>query len=803
MGTLSHDLRCAFRQLWKGRGNTIVIVCTLGLLTGTLSLALGAIQHQRSARLPFPRADRLVRLWRIGPERPQSRFPVAVYGELRQQVRSLESIAAVGSQQSYVLTGLGEPKSLSGQQVSSSVFSVSGIAPVLGRTFKLEEERSDDAQAMVLSHGAWQRYFGGDESALGRTVNLGGIARTLIGVMPEGFDTNALFYGVDIWLPGNFESPSRKPTWVEIVGRVGPDSSASQLEAELDVLVPPILEAESTSRNLADSCGTVSAFPIDKQFGRVETAAVVFIAVIPLFVLLIACFNIANILLARVTARHREFAVRSSLGAGRYRLIRQVLTESVLLAAGGGLAGLVGATWISGWAASQGLPMQLSPAVLGAVAGVTLAIGLAVGWLPAWWATRRDLVSDLKEGGGSASGGLERHRLRACLVGGQVAMATVLCISAGLLVRTYLNKKRFDPGFETGHLVSVSVSLRQPAYKLPERRLSYSEQVVERIRDIAGVEEVGVCSTATIDRHVFPMGFRLPEDDDQWKRGRWIHLSVVSPNYLKMLNVPILQGQPLAERDRRGSSPVALVNQSFVEQFLAKADPVGRQFSLSIESRQQWFTIVGVVPDRRNLGFQEDLGAEAYLCHQQVAPEWAQYFFLARTTTSPRPIGRAIRQAVQSVDGDQPVSSPVTADARLQRARARRGNVRGTQAIAAMGLFGLLMAVMGIYGVVSNAAIERTRELGVRKALGAGQGDITRFVVKQGMRPTLVGLGVGVLLALGTTFGISQLLFGVSPLDPTIYLLVSLLLGGTALLASLLPALRAGKVDPMEALRYE
>ncbi|UCF17752.1 MAG: ABC transporter permease, partial [Phycisphaerales bacterium] len=395
-------------------------------------------------------------------------------------------------------------------------------------------------------------------------------------------------------------------------------------------------------------------------------------------VLLIACFNVANILLARMAARRKEMAVRSALGAGRWRLIRQLLTESVLLAFCGGLFGLLGATWIAGWAAAKGVPTQFNSVVVAGISAATLAIGLAVGWVPAWRAAHGDLVKDLKEGGGSASGGLERHRLRSFLVAGQVAMATVLCISAGLLVQTYLNKKHFDPGFETRNLLSVSVSLSQSAYKTPDRRLLYCEQVLERIRAVTGVEEVGVCSTAAFDRLVFPMSFRLENDGDQWwKRGRRVNLSIVSPNYLKMVNVPVLRGRALTDADRRGSAPVALVNQSFVEQFFALTDPIGRQFGLRVEDRDQWFTIVGIVPDQRNLGIEEDLGAEAYLAHRQVAPRWASYFFLARTKAAPGPLGDAIRQAVRSVDNNQPVSNPFTAESRMEEARRR--DVQGTQ----------------------------------------------------------------------------------------------------------------------------
>ncbi len=791
-------------MLWKRPGGTIVIICTLGLVIGALSLVLGVIQHERSAWLPFPDADHLVRLWRISKQTQGATFPASVYAELQRRVQGLESIAVLGSSGPYVLTGRGERRSLYGQRVTASVFKVTDVQPVLGRTFSPEEEQTGEERLVVLSYGTWQTVFDRAESIIGDSIRLNEELYTIVGVMPKGYGQNVLFYGIDIWLPRNFGSPARAGDWVPIIGRRKKGVTQSQLQAELDVIVPPILKAYAASQNRTRSFGSVSVFSLDKQFGRVDAGAVVFITIIPLFVLLIACFNITNILLARMAARRKEMAVRSALGAGRSRLIRQLLIESVLLALCGGLFGLLGATWISGWAAAKGLPTQFSSVVLGGVLAITFAIGLAVGWLPAWRATRGDLVKDLKERSGSASGGVERHRLRSFLVAGQVAMATVLCISAGLLVQTYLNKKRFDPGFETKNLVSVSVYLRQSesAYEIPKRRLLYCEQALERIRTVVGVEEVGFCSTATIDRFVLHMEFRLENDGDQSKRNRRVNLSVVSPNYLKMVNVPVLRGRPLTDKDRRGSGLVALVNQSFVEQFFTETDPIGRQLGLNVEERDQWFTIVGVVPDRRNLGSKEDLGAEVYLSHQQVATR-SEYFFLARTKAAPVLFSDAIRQAVLSVDNSQPVSKPFTVESRLKQRKAIRGNIKRTQAMVAIGLFGLIMAVLGIYGVVSNSVVERTHELGVRMALGASQGDILHFIVKQGMKLTLLGLGVGVVLAVGTTFSFSRLLFGVGTLEPTIYLLVSLILAGTAFVASLLPARKAAKLDPMVALKYE
>lgn len=804
MSTILNDIRFALRMVWKRPGSTIVIVCTLGLVIGTLSLALGAIRHERSAWVPFPEADRLVRLWRMRKQGVVPSFPPPVYAELQRRLKALETIAAVGSSGRYVLTGRGEPKTLVGTQVSASVFSMCGIAPQLGRTFTLAEERSGEVQSVVLSYDAWQEHFGGDASVLGRMVKLDDTMYAVLGVMPEGYNRNTLFAGTtDFWLPGRFEAPTQRQPWVEIVGKLGPDTSLSQLRTELDVVVPQIPKTGVSRQGLTDSFGNVDAFPIDKRFGRVEAGPIIFAAIIPLFVVLIACFNITTLLVARVGARRREFAVRSALGAGRYRLVRQLLMESVMLALCSGLGGLLGASWIASWTATRGLPTQFNVGVLGIVAAVTLGIGLAVGWLPAWRATRRDLVRDLKAGGGAA-GGVERHRLRRFLVAGQVAMATVLCISTGFLVRSYLHKQRFEPGFNLQNLVSVNVSLRPSAYQTPDQRLLYCEQALERIRAVAGVADVGVCSTASIDRYVFPISFGLENDGNRWwTQGRMANISIVSPNYLKMVNVPVSRGRQLTDADHGGSHLVALVNQTLAEQFFGEHDPMGRQICLNVDKGNQWFTIVGIVPDRPNLGPARDLGAEVYLSHQQAAPLWAQYYFLARTKAAPVLFCDGLRQALQSVDPDQPVSKAFTVQSRLQERKALHADIAGIKAMGITGLFGLIMSVLGIYGVVSNSVFERTHELGVRRALGAGHGAILGHIIKEGMILTFLGLGVGLVLAVGVVLSISQLLYGVSAGDPVTYLLVTLMFVSTAFVASLLPARRAMRIDPMAALRYE
>lgn len=801
MRTVWQDIRYASRMLVKRPGSTLVVMSTLALVLGVMTLALGAYEQTQSDWMPFPDADRLVRLWRVETARPSDRLPASIYAEAVRSLRGLGSIAAIEGHQPFVLTGTGEPKSLIGSRVSASIFKMLGVSPSLGRAFAAGEGQSGNGESVVLSHDIWQNVFAGEPSVVGKTIRLNDMPCTVIGVMPEDLDRSGLFYGVEIWLPADFESPAWGDRWVQVAGRLKSDVSLSQLRAELDAVLSPVLQSYAKTHAWGSASLRVSAFPLDKQFGGIDVGEIVFVVAIPTLILLIACFNVTNILLGRMASRRHESAIRFSLGASRRRLVRQLLTESVLLAACGGACGMIGALWVSGWSVNRGLETQFSPSVLAAVCMATVLIGLAAGWLPAWRSAAGGMVTDLKEGSGNASGGIERHRLRNFLVTGQVAIATALCIVAGLLVRGYLNKKDFDPGFDVGPLIEVGISPRDNAYKEPEKRSLYCEQVLDRLQSLPGVAEVSVSSSSCIDRNPFSMSLRMEGDGDQWRPECMVQLNVVSPNYLRMVNLPVLRGRSLTETDRRGSDAVLLVNQAYVKAFFADADPIGRQIQLPAESQWQWFTIVGVVPDRRNLGFKEDFGPEAYVSSLQVAAEWVNYEFLLRAQTQSGALQQAIREAVRSVDYDQPVSNPQMVEAKLRRAVER--DVGGVQAMTVIGVFGLMMAVLGIYGVVSNSVVERTHEIGVRVALGGRKTDMLALILRQGLKLAALGLVIGMVLATVTTFGIRQMLFGVRPVDPACYMGVCAILMGTAIAACYIPARRAAKTDPMAALRYE
>lgn len=796
-----NDLRFAFRQLLKHPAGTAIILVTLALVIGTMSLVLGVIQHERSRWMPFPDPHQLVRLWRVNKDRPREEFPAAVYTEAARAIQGLASIAAIGGSSTEILTGEGEPRSLAVESVTASAFDVGGFQPILGRVFTSQEEDSGNEQLIVLSHDAWHSVFAGEESVIGKVIRLNNLPCTVIGVMPLAFEHNALFYGIDVWKPLNLGSPSRARTWIRIVGRRKQEVPASALNAEVQAVLPHILAVHAASVGWETDDASATTLPLDKRPGNKNAAELITGVTIPAFVLAIAAFNIANILLGRMLTRRHEFAVRFSLGARRARVIRQLLTESVLLSFIGASFGLLGAIWISRVAAANGINSEFSPAVLGLTVIAAAVIGIAVGWLPAMRSTRGGLATDLKEfGGAGAVGGTGRHRLRNFLVMGQVAMATSLCISAGLLVRGYLRKQQFDPGFDASQFISVYATLNREVYDQPDERLIYREQALERLRNLPGVEDAAFSSDRTVDRYPFPTGFFL-EGQRTWQQGQRVSVTIVSPNYFEMIDVPVLNGRGLGETDRRGAPGVALVNQAFVARYFPNEDPIGKRIGVHLETERDWLAIVGIIPDRPNLGNKSDIGPEAYLCAKQFAPEWSSNLFVARTQPNPIVLRDMYRNAVVSVDRSVPVGNPITLDSRIERAVQR--NISGTQAIGAIGLFGLAMAIVGIYGVIGYSVTERTRELGIRMALGADRKDTLGMIVRQGMRYVLTGLGVGLTLAAATTFGMEDLLYGTHPLDPPTYTTVGSIVLLSALAAILLPASRAVHIKPMEALRYE
>lgn len=796
-----NDLTFAFRTLLKRPGGTVIILITLSLVIGTMNLVLGVLQHERTAWMPFPDANRVVRLWKMTKDRPRQEIHGDVFVETAKALQSFEAIGAMGNFGPQVLTGVGEPKTLSVQHISPSVLDVAAIAPAMGRAFTTEEVRSGADNLLLISHRCWQSEFNADPKIVGREITLNERPVTIIGVMPEGYDHNGLFYGLDAWLPRDFENPGSEIGWITVVGRTKSGVSPAQVNAELAAVMAPMVRTHAANRGWPAPEASVLALRADKRPGLGFEPEHAFGFAVPIFVLGIAAFNIVNILLARMLSRRHEFAVRFTLGARRIRIVRQLLGESLLLSLLGGIFGIVLSVWIARVTTRLGINAEFSPLVVMVTLSFAVLAGLVIGLVPALRATRGDLVTDLKETGGIGSGGsARRHRLRNGLMIAQVAMAAALCLGAGLLVRSYQNKKHFTPSFDPARFLTLHASVNSKIYTTPESQQLYVEQAMERIAAVPGVEEVSFTSDRVLMRHPFPTSYQF-EDQNEWVQHQIIKLTITSPNHLAHVNVPVLRGRPLLDADRRRSPPVIVVNESFVEKHFPGENPIGKRIGIPIESERSSLEIVGVVPDRRNLGNEERLGPEGYVSAAQFFPQWSGAAFVVTFRADFASLQQPVRDAVQSIDPNVPVTQPRLLQVELEQAIAR--NQWTTRAIGVIAIFGLTMAMIGIYGVVSYSVTERTYELGVRMALGASRRDILQLVVRQGMRYAGLGLAIGLMMGALTTLGIRHRLFGISTLDWVSYSGVCVLFLLTASLASWFPARRASHINPLRALRHE
>ncbi len=793
-----NDLKLAIRQIGRRPGGTVVILGTLGLVVGAMALVLGIISHETAAYMPFPEPDEVVTIWQVSDNGTQDKLPVRAMVETLSHVKGLEAAGGVGFYGSQVLTGVGEPKSLSVLSISPEIFHVTGRLPHLGRFFTADDVNDGETQLAVLSHEIWTSTFDQDEAILGREITLNRTPYTVIGVMPEGMDYNGVFYGNDLWIPKDIRDEALGDTYMKFVGRRRDGVSPEQLDAELNAVVLPAVQEFVAGRTHIQR---LTAQRADRRPGqRIDEEHVLGFA-IPLLILGVAGFNVANVLLGRMLMRRHEFAVRFSLGARRWRLVRQLLTESAVLALLAGMFGLLAAYWTARWAAQFGMSADFNGKV---ILGTTLFagfVGLVVGWLPALRATRGDFLVDLKDSAAAvAGGGRQRHRLRNLLVVGQVGMATALCVAAGLLIRSQMEKRRFDPGFDSERLLQLSVELNGDLYPEPADRILYRESVMERLRAVPGVETVSYSSDRTVERFPFTTSFYYDGQLD-WQRDQRAEITMIGPEYLELIEVPVLKGRGLEASDRDGAPPVMLVNQSFAQQFFPEEDAVGETVGLSLDGKKVWPMIVGVIPDRPNVGRRQDLGPEMYLSAAQFAPRWTSTFFLIRAAAAPAGLYEPLLQAAKGVDANLPVNRPRTLATLIERAQSR--DVVSLRLFTGIGLFGLLIASLGIYGVVGYSVTERRREIGIRMALGASRDGVLRLVLRQGLGYAGIGLVVGLVLASILTIGLREVVYGVSPFDPVTFFTVGLVLTVASLGATLFPAVRAMRIDPVHSLRYE
>ncbi|HEX7315759.1 MAG TPA: ABC transporter permease [Pyrinomonadaceae bacterium] len=802
MKTLWQDLRFGARMLRKRPGFTAVALLTLALGIGANTAIFSVVNAVLLRPLPYRNAERLV--WVSGNVRGgTNRASVSPpdYVDYRAQNTVFEEFAASTSVPFPVnLTGAGEPERLTGSRVTANYFRAFGVEPALGRAFGADEERAGPAPVAVLSDGLWRRRFGGDPSVVGKTLTLDGKAVAVVGIAPPEFQYPA---GAELWLPLDFDDPEMKiraAHFLRPIGLLKPGVTIEQAKAETD-LIARRLEEQYPESNERWSLNLV---PLHEQVvGGVRTSLWVLLGAVG-FVLLIACANVSNLMLARAAARRRELALRTALGASRWRVVRQQLTENLLLALVGGALGLLVAAWGVDLLAALGagdIPRSREIGVDGRVLAFTAALsvltGLAFGLLPALRASRTDLNEVLKDAGRGTSGP-GRGRVRGALVVSEIALSLVLLAGAGLLVKSLVSLLNVNPGFDPANVLTLRINLARARYTKPEQAAAFFGDLQRRVAGLPGVEAAGMISELPLSGQPNDMYFyvagRPPRTADQKVTADYRR---VNQDYFRAMRIPVLRGRDFTEQEATGSAQVVVINETLARNFFPNEDPLGRRLVIDF-GKQEEFEVVGVVGDVLHRSLDGGVYQMMYTPTLRIG---GSNLVVRTSSADPLALAAAVRGEVAAVDRDQPVSTVRTMEEVVSGSVAQQ-RFR-TLLLAVFAGVALLLAGVGIYGVIAYSVTQRTHEIGIRMALGAGAADILKMVVRQGMALALAGVAVGLLAAFALTRLLSSLLFGVTATDAVTLAAVSLLIVAVALLACFIPARRATKVSPTVALRYE
>jgi putative ABC transport system permease protein len=805
--TFWQDVRFGVKMLVKSPGFTIVAVIALALGIGANSAIFSVVNTVLLRPLPYKEPDRLVMVWEDATKNgyPRDTPAVANYLDWRNQNQVFEGMAAIADQ-SFNLTGIGEPERIDGRRVSANLFSLLGVEPRLGRAFLPEEDQPGSGHAVIISHGLWQRRFGSDMSIVGKPLSLNGETFTVVGVMPQGFQFPSR--EVELWVPAAFtqqEAGSRGRHYLQVIARMKPGVSLQQAQAEMTAIAARLQQQyPETNTDLGAAVTSLH----EHVAGDIRPALLVLLGAVG-FVLLIACANVANLLLARAAVRQKEIALRSALGASRFRLIRQFLTESVLLAAIGGGGGLLLSVWGVSLLKSF-IPENISQARAITIDGqvlfftllISLLTGLIFGLAPALQASKFNLNETLKEGGRDSAVGSRGNRIRGLLVIAEVAVSLILLIGAGLLINSFMRLRNVDPGFRADNLLTMQVVL--PATKYPDRarRSSFYTELVRRIEALPGVKSAAVTTNLPLYRQGNSTGISIEGRPDPAPGQEQIIVTrVISPHYFSTMGIQLLQGREMSEQDREDTTPVVVISEAMARKYWPGEDPVGKRIKTGPSaSNIPWMTIAGVVKDVRQFELNADPKPQMYLSYMQ-AGFFAPRDLVISTNVEPMSLASSVRRAVWEIDKEQPVSNIRTMEEILSESIGRQ-----RFSMLLLGIFAsvaLLLAAVGLYGIMSYSVTQRTREFGIRMALGARRIDVLKMVVGQGLKLVLIGVVIGLVAAFVLTRVMSSLLFGVSATDPATFIAISLVLIGVAVLASYVPAYRATRVDPMIALRYE
>jgi putative ABC transport system permease protein len=819
-----NDLKFAVRQLLKNPGFTTIAVLTLALGIGANTAIFSVINAVLLQPLPFKDPDQLVAVWERYPKQGNGRSLTAPanFADWKSQNEVFEGIAAfdtflIGA---VNLTGGMEPERVSAVAVSGDLFDVLGIRPFLGRSFAKEDEIPGQNEVVILSHSLWQRRFGGDVELIGKKILLDGQSYVVVGIMPRGFvfpgGTGAAMAmsvnkPAELWVPLSLSADvlqrSRSYHHLQVIGRLKRGVTLERARTAMDSLMQGIEKA-----NPGNYMGTHCLLrPLhENSVGGLRYVLIVLFGAVG-FVLLIACTNVANLLLTRAAAREKEFAIRTAIGASRSRVIRQLLTESLLLSLVSGALGVLLAWWsvrilsvrvdtsISAGTAGWGA-INIDLTVLLFTFAIALAIGSFFGLTPALQSGKLDIVSQLKEQGRGSSAGVSRKRFRSFLIVAEVALATMLSIGAGLMMHSLIRLQRVDPGFNHSRVLTMELGLSGPKYAEGGRRAALLDELIARIEVIPGVEYVG--ATPHLPLSGESMGFAFNILGRPVEPGKFLTTDVrlVAGNYLNALQIPLRAGRSFTKHDTANSQPVCLINQALANHHFGNENPIGKQLRLSLDG----FTaeIVGIVQTVQHHGLvgKGDSRSEVYVPYAQL-PSQPTMAVAVRARGALSTLARPVRQAVRDVDRDLPIARLRTMSSIYSGAVAQP-RFR-TLLISLFGGLALVLAAIGIYGVMSYSVSQRIHEIGIRMALGAKPAQVLFLILRQGMTLAVIGIIVGLISSIGLTQVIRRLLFGISATDPVTFVVVTLLLAGVAMLACWLPARRAARVEPMEALRYE
>ncbi|HSP94458.1 MAG TPA: ABC transporter permease [Thermoanaerobaculia bacterium] len=809
LGTVVSDLRYGFRALGKNPGFAAAAITALALGIGATAAIFSVVNAVLLKPFPYQDPDRLAVILhrRINPVAP------ANFLDWRREATAFERMGAADN---WVpnLTGGAQPESVQAVRVTSDILPMLGVRPLYGRVFLPEEEEPGKEHEVVLSHRLWQRRYAGDPKIVGQSIVLNGEPHMVVGVMPKGFDFPPFWAtGTELWAP-NVLAPraaNREGQSLRVFGRLKQGVPLASARAEIGTITAR-LEKQFPGSNRDVTVNSLT----ETVVGNVRPALLVLLAAVA-FVLLISCANVAHMLLARAAARQREVAVRAALGASRSRMIRQFLTESLVLALFGGAGGTLLALWGTNLLVSLGpahLPrietVALDARVLAFTLGVSLLTGIAFGLAPALKASRRDLTESLREGDRGATEGSQRSRLRGVLIASEFALALVLLVGAGLMIRSFVALESIDPGFDPRRVLTLAVSVAGSAEAEPQNRTVFYRQALQRIGALPGVVSASAINHLPLAGDIWGWSFSIEgrpipapgESPDAAYR-------VVLPGYFATMEIPMLRGRDIAESDDLRAPGAVVINEWLAKRHWPGEDPIGKRITFDDQDKNPyWLTVVGVVKNTVRDEWAAAAQGEIYLAYLQhhryrEAPssQYAYLTFVVRTTADPAALAPAVRRAVWSIDPSVTISQVQTMEQVVAQANARPRFY--LLLLATFAGVALILAAVGIYGVISYSVSRRRHEIGLRMALGAGQRDVLRLVVRQGMRIALAGAGAGLAGALLLTRLMSTLLYGVGSNDPVTFVLVTLTLTAVALVASYIPARRATRIDPLVALRHE